>query len=242
MGSPRSFLLDGPELDAHGQMAFDEALLDSARPDETILRFYRWKGAGASGGGRTLAATFGYSQRWAEAEAAARRREGALAFPLVRRATGGGIVYHDGDLTFSFVFPWTRLIAPSLVYKNVHLGVHLGLKAQRTPSRLWSPGGCPKPALECFGAPAPMDLVAEDGRKVLGGALRRRGGYGLYQGSLRPEGLALAPERLKAAVAEGIGLQWRAVFEPARPRPEVLAAAAALERDRYRSDSWNKRR
>jgi len=79
-------------------MALDEALLQSApelgRP---VLRFYGWL---------EPAATFGYSQRYAEIEKLTALR------PLVRRPTGGGLVPHDADWTYSLVFPaghfWPR--------------------------------------------------------------------------------------------------------------------------------------
>ena len=90
-------------------MALDEALLESApelgRP---VLRFYGWT---------EPAASFGYSQRWAEIEKLTVLR------PLVRRPTGGGLVPHDKDWTYSLVFPpehfWYRLKAAES-YRRVH--------------------------------------------------------------------------------------------------------------------------
>src|SRR5688572_2986507 len=110
-------------------MALDEAVLDAGLPS---LRLYLWPAGGAVHG-----ATFGYAQRWADARAAWGRAD----LPLVRRSTGGGLVVHDGDVTFSWVFPWPELSAPSLVYKDLHVAVHLGFKAAGTPTRLWSPSG-----------------------------------------------------------------------------------------------------
>jgi lipoate-protein ligase A len=69
----------GPE-----QMALDEALLEYA--ERPMLRSYRWAGQAVS---------FGYSQSLAAV------RERIPPLPSVRRWTGGGIVEHGGDWTFS---------------------------------------------------------------------------------------------------------------------------------------------
>jgi len=217
-------------LDAAGHMALDDAILTHAPHDSVVLRFYEW---------RAPAVTFGYSQPYAVAQAAARER--LPQAPLVRRATGGGVVFHDGDVTFSLVFPWERLSAACLIYKNIHRGVHVGLKAHGVLSSLWSPrvkAPVSDPLLkQCFSSPEPMDLVNDDGRKALGGALRRRGGRGLYQGSFRPE--VLGAKDVAAAIAFGLSKEWEglstAIDDAWRD------AGKALEK-KYRSDSWNKRR
>ena len=220
-----------PALDAAQHMALDEAILLRASAQDVVLRFYEWKGP---------AVTFGYSQSYALALRAAQDK-GLAAAPTVRRATGGGVVFHDGDLTFSIVFQWERLSAPDLIYKNIHRGVHLGLKSYGIVSRLWS--GAPAPGgLEklCFAAPEKMDLTDDDGRKALGGALRRRAGRGLYQGSLRPEVFGRAAEELREAVAFGLQKEWETPLK-LDIEPEWVLAAHELE-PKYRSQEWTQRR
>jgi lipoate-protein ligase A len=82
-----------------------------------------------------------------------------------------------------------------------------------------------------------MDLVAESGDKVLGGALRRRGERGLYQGSLR---LAASEDLLRRAIIDGLSREFGRA-----PSMEIAAAwlgrATELE-EKYASDRWNKRR
>ncbi|OIO05688.1 MAG: hypothetical protein AUJ52_13410 [Elusimicrobia bacterium CG1_02_63_36] len=234
-------LLESPDLDAPAQMALDEAVLDGADPATCILRFFRWR--------RTRGdwpITFGVSMAYDEVEAAALNRGAPAASARVRRATGGGIVYHDVDLTFSFVFPWSRLTSPGVVYKNLHLAAHLGLKSRGFETRLWAPPSAleelPGLRAECFSGPEPKDLVLPGGGKVLGGALRRRGETGLYQGSLRPEAFGAEPLVLREAIVEGISLQWRLLFVPRPISPQALAAAERLRQTKYAVDRWNKRR
>ena len=149
-------------------MGLDEAVLELAPEGAVLLRFFRWKEPGL---------TFGYSQAWAEASAAAAARKIPEA-QTVRRATGGGIVFHDGDLTFSLVFPWERLSSPGWIYKNIHRPIQQSFKEAGIRSALCAgrPVGAPGGFRRlCFSGPEPMDLVGHDGRKVLAGPLRGAG-------------------------------------------------------------------
>ncbi|UPT74913.1 MAG: hypothetical protein M0D55_04165 [Elusimicrobiota bacterium] len=210
-------LTKAPVLDAAGHMALDEAVLDGAPAGAVILRVYSWKGEGC---------TFGYSQKYADAKAAC--RPGVLP---VRRATGGGIVHHDGDTTFSIVFPWDKTCAPEAIYKNIHRGIHQALKANGYGSGMWT---VPSTGIsrDCFARAEKADLVNDDGNKILGGALRKKGAKGLYQGSLR---LAVPAGVLADGVRRELGEPWTEL------EPAWLEAGRALEA-KYRSADWNERR
>ena len=200
-------------------MALDEAVLLGSPPDALILRVYEWEGE---------ACTFGFSQTYADVKAACKK-----GIEPVRRATGGGIVFHDGDITFSLVFPWDRTCAPETIYKNIHRGIHCALKARGTANGLWSPKEKPEGiSAVCFARAEKADLVGADGRKILGGALRKKGAKGLYQGSLR----LLVPHEV---VIDGISRE----FGPPSLviRQEWREEAMRLEA-RYRSAEWNERR
>jgi len=151
-------------------------------------------------------------------------------------------VFHGSDVTFSLVFPWPTLSDPSLVYKDVHLAVHLGFKAGGVATGLWSPTRAPGLRPDCFAGPEPKDLVSPEGSKALGGALRRRRGRGLYQGSLRPEVLGVSAQAARVAVTEGLSVGWKALFERQEPEPRAAARAHELRAERYSSDRWNRRR
>jgi lipoate-protein ligase A len=213
-------------------MGLDEAILVYAPQDSLILRFYRWAGP---------AVTFGYSQLYVLAQGAAQAR-GLDGCSVVRRATGGGVVFHDGDFTFSLCFPWSRLSSPSQIYETIHKGAALGLKAWGFEAQLWRPSGKQPVQHQCFTGPEPFDLV--DGRKakVLGGALRRRNGRGLYQGSLRLPAQLKAARRpeLESALTSGLAQSWGR--KPSLElEPEWLRQGEILA-EKYRSDAWNHRR
>lgn len=232
----RATILETSPLGCAAHMALDEAALEEGSGAALLLRFYSWAGP------LPHAVTFGVSQEYADVEAAVRSRWGGASMPVVRRATGGGIVYHDGDLTFSLIFPWPTLSDPGLIYKDIHLAAHLGFKALGVETSLWSPGRAAGRHPECFSGPEPKDLVSPAGTKALGGALRRRRGRGLYQGSLRPEALGTTAEHSRRAIVEGLSVGWKVLFETAAPSVALQERAASLRTRRYESDSWNRRR
>src|SRR6059036_2008360 len=79
---------DGAAHSAAMNMAIDEALLEHATAPS--IRFYRW---------HSPALSFGYFGRFADVKSYTRESD------LVRRWTGGGIVFHGDDLTYSIVIP-----------------------------------------------------------------------------------------------------------------------------------------
>jgi len=154
-------------------MALDEALLESvARLGAPVLRGYGWS---------QPAATFGYFQHFAEIEQA------TLLRPLLRRPTGGGLVPHDADWTYSLVFPpgheWHSLRAEES-YRRVHEWIQaaftkLGVATELAPCcKKTAPG-------QCFVGYEKFDLLWH-GRKIAGAAQRRNKLGLLIQGSVQP--------------------------------------------------------
>src|SRR5215208_4451668 len=87
-------------------MAIDEALLETAIAP--AIRFYRWP---------SPALSFGYFGKFSDVAIYAAERD------LVRRWTGGGIVFHGDDLTYSIVIPASDLVfneSPMGIYEEIH--------------------------------------------------------------------------------------------------------------------------
>jgi lipoate-protein ligase A len=199
---------DGPM-----QMALDEVLLSSVRTP--TLRLYRWSGP---------CVTFGYFQPHALIE------ELHPGVPATRRWTGGGVVVHGEDLTFSLMIPAGDAIsgmAPALFYRELH-----GAVSERLGGWLAGDGEISE-GPSCFSAPSRDDLMV-GGHKVLGGAIRRSGGALLYQGSLMT-GFRNDPA-MELALALGRLDRFRDL------ESDEISAAREVRNERYGADSWNRRR
>ena len=103
-------------------MAVDEAVLEavSAGVQLPTLRLYGWSPS---------AVTIGYFQSLHEEIDAAVCKNNAV--PVIRRITGGGAVYHDKEITYSFIIPEQHgLIVKDILayYKQISQGVIEGLK------------------------------------------------------------------------------------------------------------------
>src|ERR671918_304044 len=101
---------DGAGHSAPINMAIDEALLEAATIPS--IRFYRWS---------SPALSFGYFGKFADVADYATTRD------LVRRWTGGGIVFHGNDLPYSIVIPASDpLFAESSM--SIYAAIHTGLR------------------------------------------------------------------------------------------------------------------
>ena len=225
-------IAETPPLDVFGQMALDEALAKS-KSAAFVLRFFRWQGVGA---------TFGYAQRIREVEKAL---PSGIGQAYTRRPTGGGIVPHLADLTFSCIFPDEGALRPTEIYRRLHAAILNGLRETGVDARLCAKGGSPVPhgpngASQCFVQPVALDVLTEQG-KILGGAIRRMGSTVLYQGSLQlPDARRRAPE-LETAISRTLAAEWGLRWEHGEPAPAVTAAAATLD-TKYHSAEWIRQR
>ena len=228
-------LLASPRLDVYGQMALDESLV-RARPNEITLRFYRWTDGPA--------VTFGYAQFVSEVRRALQEKH--FQGPYARRPTGGGIVYHGEDLTFSLIFPGAG--RPAEIYEKFHarvheqlmrLGSHGGVFHKDLPPSAYAPS-LNHTASACFSNPVENDLLSETGAKILGGALRRFGTTVLYQGSLQVPKARENPA-YKQAVIEAVRTYLAADLNPRGADEALLAEAEKLAKNQYEQPSWTEK-
>jgi len=215
-------VIDSGPCAADFNMALDEALLEMAPAlGAAALRFYGWT---------ERAASFGYSQHYADVV-----RLTALR-PLVRRPTGGGVVPHDADWTYSIAFPagsaWHQLKAIES-YERVHAWIRdafagMGVETTLAPERRKDVPG------QCFVGAEKHDVLWH-GRKIAGAAQRRTKAGLLIQGSVQPP-----PLHLKRA-------DWQAAmltmpFRILRVEGALAELAERLRLEKYSRREFNEKR
>lgn len=164
-------------------MATDFMLLQRY-PKEGVVRYrhYDW---------RSPSFTFGYSQKVSFVRSQLPPGE---VVDLCRRPTGGGVVDHRDDWTYSLVVPRGhpfeearatqsyRAIHEALAGALVAAGAKVTLKPVAEPLPAGDPGG---PAGICFQRAEIFDVVHnESGAKIAGGAQKRNKRGLLFQGSI----------------------------------------------------------
>ena len=221
-------LIISPAFDTYTQMAVDELLVSDFAP---CIRFFNWDARPQ--------ATFGYVQKFAQAE---KELKNLGINNFTRRITGGGLVLHKDDLTFSLVFDLPSRIQPSLIYTALHSAIQKEL----TSAGFWAsfyegksdynPQTTGGQVQNCFTNPVADDLM-QDGKKVLGGALRRFDKRVLYQGSLQIKNAE--SQKAKDALLKGF-LKYLKLhdFEPYSLSQDFLNEAVNLANTKYRSKDW----
>ena len=210
---------DGEPRAAALNMAVDEALLESAAAP--TLRFYRWRGPALS---------FGYFGAYADVADQRDARE------IVRRWTGGGVVPHGDDRTYSVIIPASHpFFAHSslAIYSSLHEAIRTALEANGIEATLAS-SVSPKVSENCFANAVRADVLSE-GRKIAGAAHRRSRLGLLHQGSIQK---AKLPPRFADDLA-------RALCDRFERRPlsrAVLDRAATIAQAKYGTVEWLMRR
>src|SRR5215471_15162257 len=162
-------------------MSIDEASLETVRIP--TIRFYGW---------RSPALSFGYFGKFSDVVICAVERN------LVRRWTGGGIVFHGEDLTYSIVIPASDPVfdeSSIAIYEGIHRALAHALNKSGQCAVIVGgvdPGGMTlsKQAAvsasdyNCFTNPVRADVMM-NGSKIAGAAQRRTRRGLLQQGSIQ---------------------------------------------------------
>lgn len=156
------------------QMALDAGLMDRAREtDEAVLRVYAWSCPTLSFGRHESVRGRFSSETLERAEIGA-----------VRRPTGGRVLLHDHEVTYSVTAPAPEEDTIAASYGRINallLGAlaRLGVSAAvAPPGRAARPGGA-----ACFAGPSAGEIVV-GGRKLVGSAQLRERGALLQHGSI----------------------------------------------------------
>ncbi len=221
---------DGRPRSAAMNMAIDESLLESAKVPS--LRFYRWDHAALS---------FGYFGRYAAVAPHQSERD------LVRRWTGGGVVLHGDDLTYSLVIPAhdSSFANSSMsIYAAIHEGIRCALVASGKRAELATVAGVVDTgtavsdrgynAGHCFANPVRADVLV-NGQKVAGAAQRRTRAGLLQQGSIQ-----------QVALTEDFGDKFAAHMTENCKRRKLGAIlidrADQIAKEKYGTTAWLHRR
>ncbi len=212
------------------------------------LRFYHWNEPTLS---------LGYFQRYADRQTHAASRD----CPLVRRATGGGAIVHDRELTYSFTTGVQTHVRGGLTdYYAAFHGTLIQELAERGIAARLCPAPLPRKREEepflCFQRRAEGDVLLGDS-KIAGSAQRRRRGALLQHGSVLLQRSAAAPELAGIAelssvvldpkelaecwarrVAANLGLTLRSDS----PTGRETEAAERICRSQYAHPGWTNRR
>ncbi|HEV2693601.1 MAG TPA: hypothetical protein VG347_11960 [Verrucomicrobiae bacterium] len=222
-------LLNSGPCDAAFNMALDEALLEAMpRLQTPVLRFYGWT---------QPAATFGYFQKYAEVAAITALR------PLIRRPTGGGIVPHNADWTYSAAFPpgheWHSLKAEAS-YHRIHDWLRLAFAELKITTELAPESKKSLPG-QCFVGHEKSDLLWH-GQKIAGAAQRRNQLGLLIQGSIQPPPVSLVRERFEAAMREVAEKHFGVKWKVDSPDANLQRQAEKLAAEKFSLATYNQKR
>jgi len=203
-------------------MAVDQLLMKlvGITGDIPLMRVYGWS---------EPTVTFGYFLPLSDATDAF--SDSHLTY--VRRWTGGGVVDHRIDLTYTLMVPRSHPLASARgaeSYRVIHQAVCDTLLAMGEQVRLTvvdeGDGGA-----ACFTNPVAYDLTNLKGEKIAG-AGQRRSRYGLlHQGSLVT---GVDPDVFGRKLAEVLSGH----VEKFSPTPNLLADASTLAAERYGTEDW----
>lgn len=214
-------LLNGEASPAHN-MAVDEALLRLMPERETpVLRIYGWDRPCQS---------IGYFQPTTEA---------IPDLELVRRYTGGGLVDHRKDVTYTVVLPRSHPLAQVSMaesYEALHEGVAEAL-VQIGLDAVLAKQADEVESSACFQKAVCYDVKVGD-QKVAGAAQRRTREGMLHQGSVLLSGESHR-QQLREVLAEALAEALEVNLQDSSVSPEEGRKIAKLQEEKYGTKDWN---
>jgi len=173
-------IVDTIPLKGSLNMAVDEYLLQTLGEGfQTYLRFYQWERPTVS---------LGYSQNIKKVVNLDYCLEKGI--DIVRRMTGGKLVLHDKEITYSVCSSDEKIFPPSLAgsYKLISQALILGLEKLGIDSYLSAdaPSSYVKADLPCFSYLARNEIEI-NGKKIIGSAQKRLGSRFIQHGSIPVE-------------------------------------------------------
>ncbi len=215
-------------------MATDMWLFQNLYSSNPIFRHYGWI---------ENETTFGYGQKWEWI-----KRQNIPDFNLLtRRPTGGGIVKHGQDWTYTLMIPsgHPTFKKPALDhYEEIHSAIgkafeEQGLATSLLPCPNISKKGIPG---DCFLEPVGKDLMNESGTQKIAGAAMKRGKKGiLIQGTIDP----LNPEIKSMPFFESFVKEMEKLFLEKADRldwPIKLSSGKQSLVEMFSSASWRENR
>lgn len=250
-------LIDSGTGSAQWNMAVDEALLRSYKAgDVPVLRLYQWQ---------TPSLSFGRFSRPEETlDYAQVRSSGAV--DTVRRITGGGILVHGSDLSYSLTVPRAliekrgvkesyRYLCGFLIALYRRLGLDAGFASEHRLETSSSD--------VCLAGREAYDIVVS-GKKLGGNAQRHSTSSMLQHGTLplsidrerfaplfredsglggaatlEEAGIGMDIDALKAALTEAFRDTFGVYLEPDTLREEEKVRAQTLLDEKYTTEGWN---
>ncbi|MDD3118862.1 MAG: hypothetical protein PHQ27_06770 [Victivallales bacterium] len=211
----------------YDNMAIDELLLQQATTIGTpVVRIYDWD---------RPAVSIGYVQKY---DAAPQQD-----YTIVRRPPGGGVVFHDVDLTYTVVVPAGHAICRLDRMESYHvfhrailrLLDHFGHHGQLAQNEC---GPVDRATMQCFTTPTRYDVLC--GQTKYAGAAQRRTRDGiLHQGSIAVTAADGDKTALAANLADGLAAELGIVWQEFTPSDSFMATAVRLGKDKYARPEWN---
>ena len=222
-------LINSGRCAAAFNMALDEALLEYvSQLGKPVLRFYGWT---------EPAATFGYFQKFSEVESATPLR------PLIRRPTGGGIVPHDADWTYSAIFPpgheWHSLKAMES-YRRIHDWLRLAFAELKVKTEL-APDSKKSIPGQCFAGHEQFDLLWR-GKKIAGAAQRRNKSGLLIQGSVQPPAISVSRNDWEQAMMAVGATRFAVCWQTGAPDANCWLRPNQLAAGKFSQSAYNQKR